>query len=90
MRFDLIRRSALSVVLLLTLTVSALAQGQPNATPESIGMSGERLQRLSTAMKQAVDEGQVAGLVTLKDEEALDWLNRNGYSDRLWRFAPPA
>ena len=65
MRFDLIRRSALSVVLVLTLTVSALAQGQPNATPESIGMSGERLHRLSTAMKQAVDEGQVAGLVTL-------------------------
>ena len=34
-------------------------------TPESIGMSGERLQRLSAAMKQAVDEGQAAGLVTL-------------------------
>ena len=65
MRLDLIRRSALSVVLVLSLTVSALAQGQPTATPESLGMSGERLQRLSTAMKQAVDEGQVAGLVTL-------------------------
>ncbi len=65
MKSDLIRRSALSLLLILTLTVSALAQGLPNATAESLGMSAERLQRLSTAMKQAVDDGQVSGLVTL-------------------------
>jgi CubicO group peptidase (beta-lactamase class C family) len=61
----LIRRPVLSAVLLLTLSVSGWAQGSPNATPESLGMSTERLQRLSAAMKQAVDDGQVAGLVTL-------------------------
>jgi CubicO group peptidase (beta-lactamase class C family) len=55
----------LAIALVLSLNFSALGQGLPSATPESLGMSAERLQRLSAAMKQAVDEGQVSGLVTL-------------------------
>ena len=35
------------------------------ATPESVGMSTERLSRLDAAMKKLVDDKQVAGLVTL-------------------------
>ncbi len=35
------------------------------ATPESVGMSTERLSRLHAAMKRLVDDKQVAGLVTL-------------------------
>jgi CubicO group peptidase (beta-lactamase class C family) len=35
------------------------------ATPESVGMSKERLSRLDAAMKKIVDDKQVAGLVTL-------------------------
>ena len=35
------------------------------ATAESVGMSSERLTRLSAAMKQLVDDKKVAGLVTL-------------------------
>jgi CubicO group peptidase (beta-lactamase class C family) len=35
------------------------------ATPESVGMSTERLSRLNAAMKRLVDDKQVAGLVTL-------------------------
>jgi len=35
------------------------------ATPESVGMSAERLIRLNAAMKKLVDDKQVAGLVTL-------------------------
>ena len=65
MKSQLLRRPFLSIVLVLTLTTSALAQGLPNPTAESLGMSADRLQRLSAAMKQAVDDGQVAGLVTL-------------------------
>ena len=34
-------------------------------SPESVGISSERLRRLETAMKRLVDENQVAGLVTL-------------------------
>jgi CubicO group peptidase (beta-lactamase class C family) len=35
------------------------------ASPESVGISSERLHRLDNAMKHLVDEKQVAGLVTL-------------------------
>jgi CubicO group peptidase (beta-lactamase class C family) len=35
------------------------------ASPESVGMSTERLSRLNAAMKKLVDDKQVAGLVTL-------------------------
>jgi CubicO group peptidase (beta-lactamase class C family) len=35
------------------------------ATPESVGISSERLHRLDAAMKRLVDDQQVAGLVTL-------------------------
>lgn len=35
------------------------------ATPESVGMSAERLSRLDASMKRLVDDKQVAGLVTL-------------------------
>jgi CubicO group peptidase (beta-lactamase class C family) len=60
-----IRRGATAAVISIVLTASALAQGLPVAAPESVGMSGSRLQRLSTAMKSAVDEGKLAGVVTL-------------------------
>jgi CubicO group peptidase (beta-lactamase class C family) len=35
------------------------------ATPESVGVSSERVHRIETAMKKLVDDKQVAGLVTL-------------------------
>ena len=60
-----IRRALTSVVLVLALTASALAQGLPVAAPEAVGMSKPRLDRLSAAMKRAVDEGKAPGIVTL-------------------------
>jgi CubicO group peptidase (beta-lactamase class C family) len=36
----------------------------PAATPESVGLSAGRLQRLHAAMQRYVDEGKVAGIVT--------------------------
>ena len=60
-----IRHALASFIVALTVTASALAQGLPNATPESVGMSGARLQRLSAAMKRAVDDEKLAGVVTL-------------------------
>lgn len=52
-------------VLLLALATHAGAQGLPAATPESVGLSGPRLNRLSAAMQRAVDEQAIAGVVTL-------------------------
>jgi CubicO group peptidase (beta-lactamase class C family) len=52
-----------------TLTVScALAGSQsalPNAKPESVGMSSERLARLSDGMQSLVQQGRLAGVVTM-------------------------
>jgi CubicO group peptidase (beta-lactamase class C family) len=36
----------------------------PATTPESVGLSGERLQRLRTVMQEYADQGRVAGVVT--------------------------
>ena len=41
------------------------AQGLPAAAPESVGLSAARLRRLSETMKRYVDEGKIAGAVTL-------------------------
>lgn len=43
----------------------AAAQGLPKATPESVGVSGERLNRLSSTMQQYVDDQRAAGIVTM-------------------------
>jgi CubicO group peptidase (beta-lactamase class C family) len=40
------------------------ARELPSAAPETVGVSSERLQRLTTAMQAAVDQGRVAGIVT--------------------------
>jgi CubicO group peptidase (beta-lactamase class C family) len=56
--------------LFLTLTALVLAapvlwaETLPAATPESVGLSSERLQRLRAVMQQYVDEGRIAGVVT--------------------------
>ncbi len=56
--------------LLVVFGVASLARpvsGQmlPNAKPEEMGFSSERLQRLDAAMQQKVDEKQLAGVVTI-------------------------
>lgn len=40
------------------------ARDRTSAAPEAVGVSSERLQRLTAAMQRYVDEGRVAGLVT--------------------------
>jgi CubicO group peptidase (beta-lactamase class C family) len=62
---------ALFFVLTLTAAVvlqPAFADGSqalPAAKPETVGMSGERLTRLSDGMKSLVDQGRLAGVVTM-------------------------
>ena len=56
-----------AVVLALVVAVSPLtAQTLPKAaSPEAVGLSSERLARLTRVMKEAVEARQVAGTVTL-------------------------
>ncbi len=49
---------------LLLLAPALRAEMPPAATPESVGLSSERLQGLRTVMQQYVDQGRVAGIVT--------------------------
>jgi len=64
---------------LLLLAPPALrAEAPPATTPESVGLAGERLQRLRSVMQQYVDEGRVAGIVT--------YVSRNGRVAHLEAF----
>jgi CubicO group peptidase (beta-lactamase class C family) len=45
--------------------LAAAGQGLPTAKPESVGMSSERLARLDAGMKALVDQGKLAGVVTV-------------------------
>lgn len=54
-------------IALITLQLSAvlLAAPLPTANPEEVGVSSQRLQRLDAAMQQAVDSGELPGVVVM-------------------------
>ena len=52
-------------MVLLGLAVAASAQSLRPASPDSVGLSAERLERLSDTLQAYVDKGEVAGSVTL-------------------------
>jgi len=47
------------------LTTVAQAQGLPRATPADVGMSAQRLARINPLMQGYVDEGKLAGVLTM-------------------------
>ena len=58
-------------------------QGLPTATPESVGFSTERLGRVTAAMQEAVEEGHLAGVVTLIARRGqVIHFEANGWQDR--------
>jgi CubicO group peptidase (beta-lactamase class C family) len=58
------RLSAVTCVAVLVLTaVSLRAQELPRATPESVGMSSQRLARIADALKTDIDNGRMPGAV---------------------------
>ena len=60
------RLTAFVVAFALLLVPQALvAQGLERVAPEEVGMSSERLDRLSLAIEQYVDEGRLAGAVAI-------------------------
>jgi len=56
---------ALLGLVVVSVTVAASAQSLRPGAPDSVGLSAERLERLSDALEAYVDDGQVAGSVTL-------------------------
>jgi CubicO group peptidase (beta-lactamase class C family) len=76
-----IRASAALLGALLVAT-AAVAGSVPRGTPEDVGLSTERLQRLDTIMQKHIDAGDIAGVVTLVARRGqLVHLNAQGYAD---------
>lgn len=55
----------LTAALMLQPALGSAKQELPSARPESVGISSERLARLPEGMKSLVDQGRLAGVVTL-------------------------
>ncbi len=51
-------------LLLFCMTTTVFGQGLPNAVPQEVGLSAERLQRIAPVMQRYVDKGQVSGFLT--------------------------
>ena len=58
-------RAVASAVMLAFVIGAAGAAGLQPAKPESVGISAQRLDRLSAGMKALVDEGKLSGVVTM-------------------------
>ena len=78
-----IRLVALAVALFLLVPQALLAQGLTVAVPESVGMSSERLERLTAALQAYVDDGRLAGAVAIVARRGkIAYLESVGYRDR--------
>lgn len=90
----------LRAAMLLTVAAAriSLAQGLPADRPDRLGLSAERLARIDTVMRQYVDQGRVAGVVTLVARHgrlaqagAYGWADREAgrrmTADALFRIA---
>jgi CubicO group peptidase (beta-lactamase class C family) len=67
----------------LLLSVFALAQDLPAGKPESVGLSSERLERISTAVQRDIDDKRIAGAVTLVVRHGhVAWFKAQGMMDR--------
>ena len=60
------RSVRLLLILMLVALVGTAALAAPQrAAPEAVGMSGERLARITGLMQSYVDDGRLAGVVTM-------------------------
>jgi CubicO group peptidase (beta-lactamase class C family) len=67
----------------LFLTIAAVAQDLPAAKPESVGLSSERLERISSVVQKDIDDKRIAGAVTLVVRHGkVAWFKGQGMLDR--------
>lgn len=58
-------RFAFLSVFMLAVIACGAAQDLPSAKPETVGLSAERLERITTKVQQTIDDKRIAGAVTL-------------------------
>ena len=62
----IMRRILVAAVLLVFVTSTAIAQGFPKAkSPEEVGLSSDRLNRIDNVLKADIEKGQIPGAVAL-------------------------
>jgi CubicO group peptidase (beta-lactamase class C family) len=67
----------------LILNVLAFSQDIPSGKPESVGLSSERLERISTVVQRNIDDKRIAGAVTLVVRRGhVAWFKAQGMMDR--------
>jgi CubicO group peptidase (beta-lactamase class C family) len=68
-----------------------VAQQLPTASPESVGLSAERLQRIAAAVDASIKDQQIAGAVTMVVRHGkVAWLKPQGMLDREAGKSMPA
>jgi CubicO group peptidase (beta-lactamase class C family) len=68
---------------LVVLSAVAVCQDLPTAKPETVGLSSERLERISGAVQRSIDDKRIAGAVTLVVRHGhVAWLKSQGMMDR--------
>ncbi len=71
------------LTVLIALAPAASGQGLPKASPKSVGLSQERLDRIGALMQQHVDEGLLAGAVALVARDGkVAYLKSIGMQDK--------
>ncbi len=74
-------RSRFAILLVSVLPLAA--QGLPQATPESVGLSSERLNRITAVVEENIGQKRIAGAVTLISRHGqVVWLKAQGMQDR--------
>jgi len=78
------RRLSLSLFFsILILVLTGAAQELPTAKPESVGVSSERLERISKVVQQNIDDKRIAGGVTLVMRQGkVAYFKAQGMQDR--------
>jgi len=62
---------------------AAVAQEVPVVKPEAVGLSSERLERISSAVQREIDNKRIAGAVTLVARRGhVAWFKAQGMADR--------
>ena len=78
-----VRRLAIALAMTLAVEPALRAQALPRAEPEEVGLSAQRLERLTSVLQEYVDDGRLAGGVALVARHGtIAYLEAFGNRDR--------
>jgi CubicO group peptidase (beta-lactamase class C family) len=80
---ELLCRKSIAILLSCLICMSAWAGGMPVVAPEEVGLSSERLDRLTRAMEKGVEAGHFAGAVAaIARKGKIAYFETYGYQDQ--------